>query len=140
MLLFDKTIFKIKLNYQLSYLLIPVSVILYLYNPLFKSYLLFNIVCVGIVGSIDSIFNYLSGNLGIVFAITSILIHLSLLLVLVNFKKYGKINNISVLLLIIANLTLIFIPYWPYILTREYMLIIYNFTYFILCIASLFIY
>jgi len=139
MLLFDNTIFKIKLNYQLSYVLIPVSVILYLYNPLFKRYLLFNIVCIGIVGAIDSIFNYLSGNLGIVFTFISILIHLSLLLVLVNFKKYGKINTISVLLLIIANLTLIFLPFWPYILTRENMLIIYNFTYFILCIASLFI-
>ena len=69
MLLFDNTIFKINLNYQLSYLLIPLSVILYVYFPIFRSYLLFHMDCVGIVGTIDTIVNYLKKKLGIVFAI-----------------------------------------------------------------------
>jgi hypothetical protein len=140
MLLFDNTIFKIKLNYQLSYVLIPLSVILYVYFPIFRSYLLFHMVCVGIIGTIDSILNYLSKNLGIIFAITSVIIHLALLLVLINFKKYGKINSISVLLLIIANLTIFFLPFWPYNITKEHMIILYNFIYFCLYIASLLIY
>jgi len=136
MLLFDNTIFKLKFKYELSYVLIPLSFILYVFFPLLRSYILFHIICIAIIGIIDTIFNYIN-NLNILFLIGSLIIHLLMLLVLINFKKYGKINSISLLLLIIPNLTILLLPYWPYTLTRNNMIFLYNSIYFILCIIYL---
>jgi hypothetical protein len=136
MLLFDNTIFKLKFKYELSYVLIPLSFILYVFFPLLRSYILFHIICISIIGIIDTIFNYIN-NLDILFLIGSLLIHLLMLLVLINFKKYGKINSISILLLLIPNLTILLLPYWPYTLTRNNMIFLYNSIYFILCIIYL---
>jgi hypothetical protein len=95
-------------------------------------------VCAGIIGTIDTINYYRLGKAGIVFTITSLIFHLALLLVLFNFKKYGKINLISLLLLIVANLVIIYLPFWPYSLTRQTFLFLYNLIYFILCIKSVY--
>ena len=138
MILFDNTIFKLTFKFQLSYVVVPLAIILYIYFSSFRSYLLYHMVCGGIIGTIDTINYYRLGKSGIVFTITSLIFHLALLLVLCNFKKYGKINKISVFLLLIANLIIIYLPYWPYSLTRQTFLFLYNLIYFILCIKSLY--
>lgn len=138
MILFDNTIFKLTFKFQLSYILVPLAVILYIYNISFRSYLLYHMVCCGLIGTIDTINYYQLEKSGIVFTITSLIFHLALLLVLCNFKKYGKINLVSLLLLFVANLTIIYLPYWPYSLTRQTCLFLYNLIYFILCIKSIY--
>ena len=138
MILFDNTIFKLTFKFQLSYILVPLAVILYIYNSSFRSYLLYHMVCWGLIGTIDTINYYKLSKSGIVFTITSLIFHLALLLVLCNFQNYGKINLISLLLLLVANLVIIYLPYWPYSLTRQTVLFLYNLIYFALCIKSIY--
>ena len=133
MFLFDDTIFKIKFNYKLSYFLIPLIYVLYNYVPNIRTYILYHIVCVGIVGTIDSVYGYLENNIGIGTLFISSIIHLSLLSVLIHFKKYGKINIISLVLLFMANLIIFFLPYWTYSIKRESTFVLYNFIYSFLC-------
>ena len=97
------------------------------------THILYHIVCVGIVGTIDSVYGYLENNIGIGTLFISSIIHLSLLSVLIHFKKYGKINMISLVLLFMANLIIFFLPYWPYSIKRESTFVLYNFIYSFLC-------
>lgn len=138
MILFDNTIFKITFKYQLSYLLVPLAIILYLFVAESRSYLLYHMVCCGLIGTADTLNYYRLGNTGIVFTITSVICHLLLLLALMQFKKYGKINAISLFLLFIANVTIIYLPFWPYSFSRKVVLFFYNLIYAILFIASLY--
>ena len=129
MILFDNTIFKLKFNFKLSYLLIPFIFLLYNYLPNTRKYILYHAICIGIIGIIECYYSYIEQNIGFVIAIISTIIHLLLLFVLVDFQKYGKINFISLVLLFVANLVILFLPYWPYSIKREYILILYNFIY-----------
>jgi|UniRef100_A0A6C0E8H4 hypothetical protein len=126
---FNNTIFKRRFQFQLSYFLIPLACVIYIYIPNTRKYLLYHIVCIGIIGTIDTYYNYIENNIGIGTAVISTLVHLSLLIVLINFKKYGGISIISLFLLCIANLTILLLPYWPYPIKRETLLILYNLIY-----------
>jgi hypothetical protein len=95
-------------------------------------------VCCGVIGTIDIINYYILGDTGIVFTILSIIFHLLLLLALIQFKKYGKINAISLFLLFIANVTIIYLPFWPYSFSKKVVSFFYNLIYAILSIASLY--
>ena len=90
---------------------------------------MYHMVCIGIVGSIDTL--YLPEN-GIATTILSVFFHIILLVVLYEFKLYGSPNPISILLLIIANIIIVAMPYWPYKLTKKQIIILYNLIYFIL--------
>ena len=138
MILFDNTIFKITFQYQLSYLIVPLAIILYLFVESYRSYLLYHMVCCGLIGTLDTINYYRLGNTGIVFTISSIICHLLLLLVLMQFKKYGKINPISLFLLFIVNVTIFYLPFWPYSFSRKVVLFFYDLIYGILSIVSLY--
>jgi hypothetical protein len=129
MILFENTIFKLKFNFKLSYLLIPFVFLLYNYLPNTRKIILYHAVCIAIIGIIECYYSYIEKNIGIVIAIISTLIHLSLLFVLVDFQKYGKINLFSLVLLLIVNLVILFLPYWPYSIKRESLLLLYNFIY-----------
>ena len=132
MILFDNTIFKLGFNFELSYLLIPFIFLLYNYLPNTRKYILYHAVCIGIIGTIESYYSYIKKNIGIVTVIISTIIHLLLLLVLIDFKKNGEINIISLILLFIVNLIIIFLPYWPYSIEKKTILISYNTIYFLL--------
>jgi len=132
MILFDNTIFKVNFNFKLSYLLIPIIFLLYNYLHNTRKYILYHAVCIGIVGIIECYYSYIKKNIGIVTVIISTIIHLLLLLVLIDFKKNGEINIISLILLLIANLIIIFLPYWPYAIEKKTILISYNTIYFLL--------
>jgi|688.fasta_scaffold257276_2 hypothetical protein len=129
MILFDNTIFKLGFNFELSYLLIPFIFLLYNYLPNTRKYILYPAVCIGIIGTIDIYYRYIENNIGIAIAFILTIIHLSLLIVLINFKKYGRINIISLLLLVIADLIIVLLPYWPYSIKREKLFILYNLIY-----------
>lgn len=62
---------------------------------------------------------------GYIIHIWSIVFHLILLLVLLDFDKYG-FNIYSFYLLLLANLVIIYLPYWPYKIDRNTMLMMYN--------------
>jgi hypothetical protein len=134
MLLFNNSNFKFRFNYELSYVLIPLIYYIYIYLPNTLSYFLYHIVCIGIIGTIDCVYKYNENAIGIGILIISILLHLSLLVVLNHFKKYRKINIISILLLILADIIILFLPYWPYSIKRETLFLLYNFIYVILYI------
>ncbi len=137
-MLFKNTIFQIDFQYELSYVLVPLAIILFIYFPFLKPILIYHMVCVGIIGTIDT---YLSTNKnGIIIYIGSFIFHLSLLLSLFYFKKYGYLNIYSVLLLIIANFIIYKLNYWPYKLTRKQIFYLYNFIYLILLISFYIIY
>jgi hypothetical protein len=129
MILFDNTIFKFRFKLQLSYLLIPFVFLLYNYLPNTRKYILYHAVCIGIIGIIDCYYAYIENNIGIGIAFISTIIHLLLLIVLINFKKYGRINIISLLLLVIADLTIVLLPYWPYSIKKITIFILYNLIY-----------
>jgi len=132
MILFENTIFKLKFNFKLSYLLIPFIFLLYNYLPNTRKFILYHVVCIAIIGIIECYYSYIEKNIGIVTVIVSTIIHLLLLLVLIDFKKNGEINIISLILLFIANLIIIFLPYWPYSIEKKTILILYNTIYFLL--------
>lgn len=137
---FNNTIFKRRFQFQLSYFLIPLAYFIYIYLPNTRKYFLYHIVCIGIIGTIDTYYNYIENNIGIGIAFISTIIHLSLLIVLLNFKKYGRINIISLLLLVIADLTIVLLPYWPYSIKRETLFILYNLIYISLFFAYTILY
>lgn len=126
---FNNTIFKRRFQFQLSYFLIPLAFFICISQPNICKYFLYHIVCIGIIGIIDTYYNYIENNIGIGIAFISTIIHLSLLIVLLNFKKYGRINIISLILLVIADLTIVLLPYWPYSIKRETLFILYNLIY-----------
>jgi hypothetical protein len=132
MILFDKTPFKLSFEYELSYFLVPFTIILYyLYTDL-RSILMYHMVCIGIVGSIGTLHPSRLIENGIAITILSVFFHIILLVVLYEFKLYGTPNPISILLLIIANIIIVAMPYCPYKLSKKQIIILYNLIYFIL--------
>ena len=127
MIFFDNTIFKTTFEYQLSYILVPLSLYLYIYFPLLRVNLEYHMVCIGIIGAIDSIIRFRLKKTGILFTILSILSHLSLLFISFYLRNTGKKNVVSFILLILANIVIFFLPYWPYSLKRKTILFLYNF-------------
>lgn len=124
-MLFKNTIFQLDFRYELSYILVPLSILLYIYVPAMKPVLMYHMVCVSIIGTIDTL---LKDN-GIAMKIASIILHLLLLFVLYDFNIYENNNLLSITLLIIANLIVIFLPYWPYELSKMDIVYLYNFIY-----------
>jgi hypothetical protein len=125
-MLFKNTIFQLDFRYELSYILVPLSILLYVYIPAMKPVLMYHMVCAAIIGTIDTL---LKDKNGIVMKIASIILHLLLLLVLYDFNKYENNNLLSIALLIVANLIIIFLPYWPYELSKMDIVYLYNFIY-----------
>ena len=111
-------------KYQLSSILVPILIILYLFFTNVRPYIMYGLVYVAIIGSIDT---YLlreqviksSKVYGHIHYYLYLLFHLILLLPLLEFKKYGYPNFPSFCLFIISILIISFLPYWPYYLSRE---------------------
>lgn len=128
-MLFKNTVFQLDFRYELSYILVPLSILLYIYVPAMKPVLLYHMVCVAIIGTIDTL---LKEKNGIAMKIASIILHLLLLFVLYDFNTYENNNLISIFLLIVANLIVYLLPYWPYELSKMDIVYLYNFIYFAL--------
>lgn len=119
-------------NGELSTLLIPLSVLLIIkYNNLIKFASPIFIIMF-IIGSINAYLISEKYNL-VSLLFLGILIHVPGLYPLINYKKFFEPNIIQYILGIIAILLCMFLPYWPYLLSRRntiiIILLIYFFTY-----------
>ena len=125
MILFKNTPFQINFKYELSYILIPFSALLYYYAPSSRSILLFHMVIIGLIGINDALSKYKKKENAILPTIGSLIFHTLLLIVLKDLFKY-KSNILSLLLLLVANIIIIYLPYWPYILNKNKTILLYN--------------
>lgn len=131
---------------QLSYILIPLAFLLYFKYP---KYILYHIVCIGMIGTYDTYLQYknkqinneldkkLKQIIGIdAFFTLSLFIHLACLIVLKDLYKYPH-TNISVVLLLVANMVIFYLPYWPYYLSKSQIIMYYNSIYALLVLIHL---
>lgn len=119
-------------NGELSLLLIPLTIIIILkYKNLIK-FASPILIVIFIVGSINSYLISEKYNL-VSILFLGILFHVIALYPIINYKKYFEPNVIQYILGIIAILICMFLPYWPYLLSRKntiiIILLIYFFTY-----------
>ena len=97
---------------QISYILIPLAIYLYSFEP-YRKYILYHIICIGILGTYDTYKQYNKKQINneldkkIIQLITlkyfylfSFIIHLLCLLVLFHFFTYKNTNIICFLLLL----------------------------------------
>jgi len=112
-------------NFEFSYILIPLILILYIFIKKLRKYLMYTLILIATFGIIETAFvknkiinssNKLIGNLQFYFTILS---HFILYFSLVEYKKYYSPNLICILLFIIINLFVLLVPYWPYNLTKN---------------------
>lgn len=115
-------------NYQLSSFLVPLGTILYLFYEKSRPYLMYGLIYIAIIGTIDTLFlkneivkagNKDGNNYGHIQYYLFLFFHICLLFPLFEFKKYGYPNIQSFIIFIIAILVISFLPYWPYYLSRE---------------------
>jgi len=96
-------------------------------------------IIIGIVGTIDTLYKMGTYN-GYITTVLSIIFHLALLFVLYDFDKYGfdkyGFNIYSLLLLLLANAIIVYLPYWPYKINKNTILIMYNMLYISLLIIN----
>lgn len=122
-------------KFELSYILIPVLCSLYIFFPLTRPYLLYTLIYISLIGTYNTLLlknEIFKSKVGIYQYWGSILFHLILLISLFEFNKYGYPNLVSFIIMIIGILILTFLPYWPYYLSREYMIYSYIVIYFVL--------
>ena len=114
----DKTYIKKKYG-QLSWILVPISLLIIFYKKELIKYFSYIFLCIAIIGTIDTYLVQLKYSKINLFILLSYIFHLLLLYPLINIKEYIQINNTNYLLGIIALLIINYLPYWPYVLTRD---------------------
>jgi len=122
-------------KFELSYIIIPVFGILYIYNINTRPYLIYFLIYIGLIGTYNTILlkdKILKSKIGKFQYWGSIIFHLILLISLCQFNKFGYPNLISFIIMVISILVLNYIPYWPYYLSRYEMIIFYLNLYIIL--------
>ena len=127
------TPFQWSFQYELSYILVPLAVVLYYYFPLLRPILIYHVAIIGFIGVIDTLCKMDDYN-GIIITIFSIIFHVALLLVLLDYNKHA-FSIYSLVLLLLANIIIVYLPYWPYELSRNTVSIMYNFLFFVLFIG-----
>ena len=84
------------------------------------------LICIAIIGIISLLNNKMLAKKDyFLLKILIIISHLFLLYPLINFKKYIKLNKSNILLGICGIIIAIFLPYWPYDISRK-LLIFYG--------------
>jgi len=124
---------------QLSWLLVPISLYIIFYKKELIKYFSYIFLCIAIIGTIDTYLVYLKyPKVNLLFILPSYIFHLALLFPLINIQEYLQINNINYLLGIIGLIIIKFLPYWPYVLTRDTITSLIFIIYSILTFISLF--
>ena len=123
--------YKFKLNNGiLSWFLIPFLAII-LINKKYINYFSYVCIYVAILGTIETYYVSLNYNYFYLFTASAI-IHLILLYPLINIEKYFKPNIFNIFTGIIGLFIIYFLPYWPYILSRNIFAYFLIFTYILL--------
>lgn len=123
-----------------SWILVPLTIYLYYYYPKLRPYLLYFMVYISLIGTLDTI---LVGNqiidtykvFGKYIYYFTLIFHLLLLSVLYTFKVDGYPNLISLALMLIVLVFTYITPYWPYFNTKNFFGISYIIIYIALSIA-----
>ena len=132
----------------LSTILIPLTLILYVFIQPLRPVLFKHMIAVGLIGIIETGYffegykkkhhTWWTKGWQPATYIFCMILHVLLLLVLINFPQYWNFNKFSFVLLIIVNLIIIFLPWWPYFMSKTTVLVLYNVIYLsILGIGSL---
>jgi hypothetical protein len=132
----DKTYIKKRYG-QLSWILVPISLLIIFYKKELIKYFSYIFLCIAIIGTIDTYLVQLKYSKIKLFILLSYIFHLLLLYPLINIKEYIQINNTNYLLGIIALLIINYLPYWPYVLTRDTITSLIFIIYLILTFISL---
>ena len=118
-----KNIFKT----QLSWYLIPLLLILWYVYP--KSHIIFTnlMMCVVIIGLIETLF---FSSLAIIGKIINIIIHLLLLVPLyfspLNLNTLSALNKWNFSIYVLGVFVILYLPFWPYKMSRIYLLTLYS--------------
>ena len=131
---FKDTPFQLQFEYELSYIVIPLSIILYLFIPETRPSLIYHMIIIGIIGTLDTLYKFGKYN-GYIATSLSVLFHLCILFVLYDYNKYSY-NLYSLLLLVLANIIIIYLPYWPYKFNKSIILSMYNIIYLLLVLQK----
>lgn len=110
-------------RWQLSFFIVPLSIFIIFYYKNILKYLSNIFLFIFFGGSYGSYVMSVNYNLPNIFY-SNILLHLSGLYPLIDFKKYFKPNIINYLLGFITILIFIFLPFWPYENSRESFILI----------------
>jgi len=131
--------FKNIMKKKLSWLLVPISLYIIFYKKELIKYFSYIFICIAIIGTIDSyLFYFKYPEKNKLFILTSVILHLVLLYPLINIQEYLQINYINYLLGIVGFIIIKFLPYWPYIVSRETFIYQTIIIYVILTFISLF--
>lgn len=113
--------FNIQFTTSLSWLIIPLIIFIYYNYPKYRSIFFNTFIVVAIFGTYKSIQERYDNKVKhpIQFRPTwqfflSILLHLSLLVVLKDFYKYGYFNIYSLFIMIVQIFVIYLLPWWPY--------------------------
>jgi len=99
---------------------IPIAYIIILFYKNLIVHIGYILICIAIIGIISILNNKMLVKKDyFLLKILIIIFHLFLLYPLINFKKYIKLNNINILLLICGIIIAIYLPYWPYDISRK---------------------
>ena len=108
---------------ELSWVLVPIVFILILYFNNYIKYVSLIFLLIGIVGLIDTYYKFMKEKL-LGFFILVIIMHLVGFYPLLNIKKYFEYNNIIYLFGLLALAITYFLPYWPYDVSRKFVLLV----------------
>ena len=110
-------------NGELSFLLVPLVVILIFYYNNFIKYFSLTLLLIGIVGILDSYYKSKKENLKMILYI-GILFHSIGFYPLLNVKKYFEYNPIIYIIGLLMLIITYLLPYWPYSIRRTTVVII----------------
>lgn len=112
---------------RLSWFLIPLLIII-LYNNNNIKYFSYPSIAVALIGTIDTYYMYIKYKYFWFFTLVALL-HLILLYPLINIDSYLKPNITNLIFGIIGLFIIYFLPYWPYLLTRNNFILLLLFSY-----------
>ena len=108
---------------ELSWVLVPIVFILILYFNNYIKYVSLIFLLIGIVGTVDSFYKSIREKLQGIFILV-IIMHLVGFYPLLNVKKYFEYNNIIYIFGLLALAITYFLPYWPYDVSRKFVLLV----------------
>ena len=108
---------------ELSWVLVPIVFILILYFNNYIKYVSLIFLLIGIVGTVDSFYKSIREKLQCIF-IWGAIMHLVGFYPLLNVKKYFEYNNIIYIYGLLALAIAYFLPYWPYDVSRKFVLLV----------------
>jgi hypothetical protein len=115
-------------NGMLSWFLIPFFIINIIFYKNYIKYFSYVSIAVAIIGIIETYYFYLKYKYFFI-AIISIIFHLILLYPLINIDNYLKPNISNLILVIIGLFIIYFLPYWPYLISKNSIILLLLFSY-----------